>query len=104
MNKRIKAEWIKALTSGEYKKAKGALHKNGRFCCLGVLLDACVEGDWIYQEEKTSWAFRAEDEQLPKEIREKFGISYHDEIILADLNDNDGASFKTIAKWISNNL
>ena len=104
MNKRIKTEWIKALTSGEYKQAKGALHKNDGFCCLGVLLDACVKGDWIYQEETTSWGFMGQDEYLPNEIRDKFGISRHDENEMAELNDNAGASLKAIAEWISDNL
>jgi hypothetical protein len=39
MNPKIKKKWIKALTSGKYKQAKGMLRKGDAFCCLGVLCD-----------------------------------------------------------------
>jgi hypothetical protein len=36
----IKAKWVTALRSGEYKKGIYRLHtKDGRYCCLGVLCD-----------------------------------------------------------------
>ena len=49
MNKIIKAKWIAALTSGDYKQAREALaytRPSGAksYCCLGVLCD-------IYQKE-----------------------------------------------------
>jgi hypothetical protein len=38
MNPKVKAMWIKALRSGEYKQGKGQLRSvENNFCCLGVL-------------------------------------------------------------------
>ena len=43
MNKEVKALWIAALRSGEYKQGKGSLHlvnpSGETYCCLGVLCD-----------------------------------------------------------------
>jgi hypothetical protein len=38
MDAKLKADWVKALRSGEYRQARGALQdKTGALCCLGVL-------------------------------------------------------------------
>lgn len=40
MDSAVKAQWIQALRSGEYKKGRGALRPTrDTFCCLGVLCD-----------------------------------------------------------------
>lgn len=39
MNAEVKAKWLAALRSGEYKQGTGGLVQNGCFCCLGVLCD-----------------------------------------------------------------
>jgi hypothetical protein len=39
MNPEIKAKWVAALRSGEYKQGRGQLRSEDRFCCLGVLCD-----------------------------------------------------------------
>lgn len=39
MNPEIKAKWVAALRSGEYKQGRGQLRIGDRFCCLGVLCD-----------------------------------------------------------------
>lgn len=39
MNKQIKAEWVAALRSGEYKQGVQLLRQGDQFCCLGVLCD-----------------------------------------------------------------
>jgi hypothetical protein len=50
MNPEIKAEWLRALRSGEFRQARDKLRdKGGAFCCLGVLckLYANADGsDW----------------------------------------------------------
>ena len=43
MNPVAKAMWLTALRSGDYKQGKGALNKNGKFCCLGVLCEISTE-------------------------------------------------------------
>ena len=39
MNQQIKAEWVAALRSGEYKQGIHLLRQDDKFCCLGVLCD-----------------------------------------------------------------
>ena len=39
MNPEIKAKWVAALRSGEYKQGRGQLRSEDLFCCLGVLCD-----------------------------------------------------------------
>ena len=43
MSPKVKALWVKALRSGEYKQANGNLHTDKGFCCLGVLCDLAVK-------------------------------------------------------------
>lgn len=48
MNLDIKAKWLAALRSGEYKQirgtlAKGSVYNVNGFCCLGVLCDIAVK-------------------------------------------------------------
>lgn len=44
MNRKLKAQWVKALRSGEYEQMAPALcyQEGGKYCCLGVL--AAVAG------------------------------------------------------------
>lgn len=39
MDATIKAEWIQALRSGDYKQGRNKLQWDGNFCCLGVLCE-----------------------------------------------------------------
>jgi len=50
MNQEIKAKWLEALRSGEYKQGMKKLKSGDNFCCLGVLCD-------IYRKEtgKGEW-------------------------------------------------
>ena len=54
MNSEVKAKWLEALRSGEYKQARYMLKScNDAFCCLGVLCDIYideVEGCWVSDE------------------------------------------------------
>lgn len=43
MNSDIKARWIAALRSGEYRQGTRKLHQGDLFCCLGVLCDIAVK-------------------------------------------------------------
>lgn len=43
MDPDVKAKWVEALRSGEYKQGKGVLEQEGKFCCLGVLCDLAVK-------------------------------------------------------------
>jgi len=39
MNPEIKAKWVAALRSGEYKQTTGYLKLDNNYCCLGVLCE-----------------------------------------------------------------
>ena len=39
MNKQMKAKWVAALRSGEYRQTTGCLIDGRGHCCLGVLCD-----------------------------------------------------------------
>lgn len=61
MNPEIKAKWVAALRSGQYKQTTGGMHKmvNGDcyFCAVGVLEDLCAEAHekgWV-QNKWTTW-------------------------------------------------
>jgi hypothetical protein len=49
MNPEVKARWVAALRSGEYKQGTGHLNSQGAHCCLGVLCDLHAKqtgGQW----------------------------------------------------------
>jgi len=122
MNKEVKAKWIKALRSGEYKQGNLRLRNtDNEFCCLGVLCDLYAKenenGKWrtprdSITRETYGVEFKAGDTvedmsctTLPEsvvkwaDIREKHII-----VKLAKLNDADGCSFKEIADYISRTM
>jgi len=119
MNPEAKKRWIKALTSGKYKQGKDYLCKFDsrgelRYCCLGVLCEEEVEGDWVLQDREIGEAcWRLEVRRgkgvdsnaamPPIEAERQVGLSESAFSHLASMNDL-GVKFKTIAKWIENNL
>jgi hypothetical protein len=49
MKTEVKAKWVEALRSGEYKQGKDRLRCEDTYCCLGVLADLAVRegiGAW----------------------------------------------------------
>ncbi len=62
MDKIIKAKWVEALRSGEYKQGKGVLRGSDMtkptYCCLGVLCDVYKRhtgrGKWKTDQVLTS--------------------------------------------------
>lgn len=59
MNEEIKAQWVAALRSGEYKQAVGTLRDERRdgsvgFCCLGVLCDLAAKAGVVELETHIS--------------------------------------------------
>lgn len=118
MNAEIKAQWIAALRSGEYKQGVGELQPGGvRYCCLGVLCDlhriATGNGRWLDTGEYlvTSTGNQS-DQVLPGTVTEWAGLDKCDPIIpngifvgtsLASSNDT-GTSFAKIADIIEDGL
>lgn len=60
MNPEIKAQWVAALRSGEYKQGKRALNRDGKFCCLGVLCDLHSKAHGIPWGGRPMYNFRYE--------------------------------------------
>jgi hypothetical protein len=107
VNKQLKAAWIEALRSGEYRQGKGKLQDEDTFCCLGVL---CLAAEKIglakaarYGEEFEDVKGRlkgmylgAQDELIARSVRR------HEETLVF-MNDR-GTPFKKIADWIEQNI
>lgn len=55
LKKRVKAQWVAALRSGEYQQGTGALrHGDDTYCCLGVLCELAVKAKVISAPERSS--------------------------------------------------
>jgi hypothetical protein len=118
MDKKLKAKWVKALTSGRYKQAREALKEESDlplgkpgYCCLGVLLTVSGKGSWhngAYDIGSGEDAITCEGD-LGLKGRKLLGITDRAETKLILMNDGSGvskpqASFKEIAAWIRKNL
>lgn len=100
-------KWIKALRSGKYKQARGALRNRDDFCCLGVACDRfhdeTGEGEWRKEEfsERREFILPHGSHQasyLPARVQRWLGIKNNGKW-LANMNDN-GASFEEIADYL----
>lgn len=110
MKKEIKESWIAALRSGEYKKGKGALLSNGKYCCLGVLTNLwCKETGRKWKMDKYGYGFiGSEDNYLPKPVMKWAGLEsqnpYVKDEALSTWNDSLGYGFKRIATLIEKGI
>lgn len=118
LDKKIKAKWIKALLSGDYKQGRACLkNKKGEYCCLGVLADVCglLGRTNQFDTEKasvkdgllsTSLFHFAEENGFLNNIEHSKNV----ECLLAEMNDGDKVegrkpfTFKQIAAWIKKTL
>ena len=119
MNEEIKAQWIKALRSGEYEQGKGLLRSfKDKYCCLGVLCDLYSKDTGV--EWVKSWggsiAMHLHNGTTPPKVDLWAGFVASDQYDhesnvgvyrilaeLADLNDN-GWTFEEIADYIERTL
>lgn len=114
MDKQVKAEWVKALRSGEYEQTQGKLHrteaeeKPGRdfppgYCCLGVLCDLAVKAGVIDAPRDSgegSEMYAGEDFFLPADVQDWAGLPYNpattardqEDYKLSELNDGEACS------------
>ncbi len=111
MNKEIKAKWVAALRSGNYKQGHGSLYekRDNSFCCLGVC-SAIVSG----KNPRKGSNYLSHN---------RFGLTNKIQIALSELNDEGltnatkdnfvlagfksaprGRNFNSIASWIEKNL
>jgi hypothetical protein len=102
MDAELKAKWVKALRSGEYKQGTSHLKTEGRYCCLGVLAEcAGVAWDMKGNPMMNGESIRSYGSE---HLTDGFaGLSDVIQARLANLND-EGASFRVIADHIERNL
>ena len=114
MNKEIKAKWVKALRSGEYRQTRQKLRgRNGAMCCIGVLCD--IQGaEWgdpsryKTSDLKFSYAIKGTDEYVDAPKRYIAGVHKKSRRRLMKMNDGIDEfhkhSFAEIADYIEENL
>ena len=106
MDQELKAKWVTALRSGEYKQTKYKLHRKGsnNFCCLGVLckvfgLELTEDG-----EDVVSGPVGASYEACIYPLFSSDKVVADEQITpLIRLND-EGEPFSAIADYIEKNL
>ena len=103
MHQEIKAKWITALRSGDYKQGTGQLKDGDKYCCLGVLCDLhAKETGNIFD----GWVYLEQDRILPNEVKDWSEIGTNVGKIpnfnhtLWELNDVEMYSFAEIADVI----
>lgn len=129
MDPNVKADWLTALRSGDYKQTQGCLRDDTGYCCLGVLTDLWVKGssvEWHPKPFGTAFSIAtpgwgAESSVTPRgvmswsDLTNSTGttllgaVTYHAAtegettdnfyVTLSDLNDN-GFTFEQIADVI----
>ena len=108
MDQELKAKWVDALRSGEYKQGKERLHNLGdnSYCCLGVLAD--VAGAWSDQAKTRVDGYGAHFTEL---TADKLGLPYSiddpevlDDDMLMLMNDSGDCTFAEIADKIEREL
>jgi hypothetical protein len=106
MTPELKAKWITALRSGDYRQGIGALkresHNGGEsFCCIGVL---CEVGGVEAEAGGGYWFYDGSEIELSIELRERFGLTAAHQSTLIQLNDERRDSFAEIADYIEREL
>lgn len=106
MDANLKARWVEALRSGEYKQGKEQLRQSDdSFCCLGVLCDIVDSAKW----REVSAGYRYSGKEFaalsfpPPEISARVGLPRNIQDAVAAMND-EGSSFAQIADYIEAHL
>lgn len=106
MNQEIKAKWVTALRSGEYKQGIGMLRReNGDFCCLGVLCDLHSKEtgtEWeTDSHDKTSYLNKSGSLPIDVGVWANMTSDYYTSLWrLISMNDTQNCNFKEISEYI----
>jgi hypothetical protein len=99
MNPQIRARWVAALRSGQYRQGYEYLRdKTGGLCCLGVLCELAVADGVIPPPERHpldgSWLYGEYDTELPESVMSWAGLAHTNPVApaqrgasLSQLND-----------------
>lgn len=119
MDTAVKAKWVAALRSGEYKQGAGALARGGRYCCLGVLCDLAVKAGVLVEvsfadEEEDQLTYDGADGVLPDSVvdwadlshtdPEVGGVSFDARDLRLSAHNDSGKTFAEIADLIERYL
>ncbi len=110
MDKELKAKWVAALRSGEFKQAQGRmLAEDGAMCCLGVLEAVCgTDSETIARFNEDLCLTKSRTLNNREEDWELRDVPIGMRGTLAELNDGKNGqsehSFSQIAEWIEANL
>lgn len=112
MDAKLKADWIAALRSGEYKQGRAALATaDGKYCCLGVLALAGNLCDFAPETPSpladlvgTFADGSKRSGMIPDSVCTKIGLSYEMHERCWRMNDRDRRSFSEIADFIEENI
>jgi hypothetical protein len=106
MREDVKAKWLEALRSGEYKQGREALRTvDNAYCCLGVLCDI-VGVEWTFGA-RGAYGHYGDTQKVAhpdKRVYEACGLDDSHEGTLVEMNDDAGKTFAEIADWIEVNL
>lgn len=107
MNPEIKAQWVAALRSGEYKKIEGRLGTPSGNCANGVLCERAVsagvatrrDGEFVYE-------YDGRIALMPVSVLEWAGLTVSEAYDVADMNDagDEDAGWGEVVDWIEEHL
>lgn len=97
MDAKLKADWVKALRSGEFEQTRRELANDAcsAFCCIGAGYQACIGNVYDLGEgnlERTEAASLA------------LGLTAYQQKRLVEMNDLQMKTFPQIADYIERNL
>lgn len=108
----IRAKWLEALRSGNYKQGKFGLRTGDTFCCLGVLCDTVDPTAWVKDKTAETYTWHNRGGTLHgTEIKNLIGgLDSKAQGELVDMNDSaeddqpNPTNFAEIADWIEEKL
>lgn len=112
-NPKLKTQWLKDLRSGSYKQCQdtlcdvGTKNKKAGYCCLGVLgrsIEKIKAFPIKFEEGDIRYKKSLGDSMPPANLLKEIGISHAGALHLANLNDDEGLTFRKIADFIEENL
>lgn len=99
MDAAIKAKWLEALRSGEYRQGEGTFVDEGKHCCLGVLCEVVGKPPML----KGAKGYGFSNYEAIDGVLERSPAS-----LLERMNDGVGRyrkrTFPEIADWIEEHL
>jgi hypothetical protein len=90
MNPSVKEVWLSGLRSGRYPQGDGALHRDSRFCCLGVLCAVAVDSGLPVSVERDqlnslfTTYYDSASQYLPGSVVEWAGLDGEDPAVWID--------------------